>query len=108
MNIILMPQRRDDSLVWVKNGDSLSVNGEVADFSKVGEGDTLPSMAIHSDFFPGEVTRINGVLTITITMSIPENYSQEQAFPSPLINAPDGPLNLPKPLPPVAEEGGII
>ena len=99
MNIILMPQRRDDSLVWVKKGDTLSLNGQVADFSQVGEGDTLPYGAIHSDFFPGEVVRVDGVLTITITMAIPDNYSQEQAFPLPLVDVPDGPLDLPKPLP---------
>lgn len=99
MNIILMPQRRDDELVWVKQGDTLSVNGEVADFSQVQEGDTLPYGAIHSDFFPGEVVRVGGVLTITIIMAIPDNYSPEQAFPLPLVDVPDGLLDLPKPLP---------
>lgn len=99
MNIILSPQRRDDELIWVKKGDTLSLNGQVADFSQVGEGDTLPYGAIRSDFFPGDVSRIDGVLTITIIIAIPDNYSQEQAFPLPLVDVPDGLLDLPKPLP---------
>lgn len=99
MKIILSPQRRDDTLEVIKNGDVLTVNGEVFDLSPVGEGDTLPREAIDSIWFAGPVDRINGELVLTLMLPNPWNYSQEQAFPAPLENVPDGPVTLPGPLP---------
>jgi hypothetical protein len=99
MKIILVPQRRDDTLKVVKAGDVLTVNGEHFDFSPVGEGDTLPRGAIDSQWFAGDVERIDGELILTVLLPNPLNYSQEQAFPVPLHNVPDGRVFLPRPLP---------
>lgn len=98
MRIILDPQRRDDLLEVVKNGDILLVNGEPFDFSPIGEGDTLPATAIQSAWFSGDIDRINGELVVRLWLPNPWNYSQEQAFPVPLEAVPDGPVVLPAPL----------
>lgn len=98
MKIILSPQRRDDTLDVIKNGDILTVNGEDFDLSPIGEGDTLPWGAVNSLWFAGDIDRINGELVLTLLFPNPWNYSQEQAFPVPLENVPDGPVQFPLPL----------
>lgn len=98
MKIILSPQRRDDTLSIVKTGDMLVINDTAFDFSKVGEGDTLPRSAINSDWFAGPVERIDGELILTMILPNPVNYSREQAFPVPLINVPEGRVSLPQPM----------
>lgn len=99
MIINLSPQRRDDTLRAVRAGDSLAVNGEVFDFDKVAEGDTLPWAALGSGWFAGDVERIDGQLVVTLWLPNPWNYSPEQAFPVPLLNVPDGEVLFPRPLP---------
>ncbi|MGN8276749.1 hypothetical protein [Pseudomonas sp. SMN5] len=99
MKMFLSPQRRDDTLEIVKTGDVLSVNGESFDFSQMGEGDTLPASAISSQWFLDKVDRVGGELVFTILLPLPWNYSQEQAFPVPLDNIQDGPVEFPLPLP---------
>lgn len=98
MKIILSPQRRDDTLEVIKAGDTLEVNGEAFDFTPMGDGDTLPSQAIDSVWFAGDVERVNGELIVTLLLPNPWNYSREQAFPVPLINVQDGPVVFPGPL----------
>lgn len=99
MKIKLVPQRRDDLLEVVKNGKSLSINGEVFDLSPIHDGDTLPQSAIKSEWFAADVEMVFGELVVTLLLPNPVNYSQEQAFPVPLLNVADGPVALPKPLP---------
>ena len=108
MIICLSPQRRDDTLTVSKSGDVLVVNGETFDFSKVGEGDTLPLAAIKSMWFSGDVSRTDGELSLTLLFPNPWNYSPEQAFPVPLKEVPDGAIALPKPLPNNSEIRGVI
>lgn len=103
MIIKLSPQNRPNSAVYVKAGDTISVNGEVFDFSRIQDGDTLPKEAISSDWFGGGVERVGGELVITLTSPLPSNYSQEQAFPSPVIMHGDGEVPLPQPLPEILE-----
>lgn len=104
MNIILSPVRVDcESFTVVKYGKSLIVNGELYDFSQIKDGDTLPREAIAGDNFPSDVSMDNGVITLTLRLPLPWNYSQAQAFPEPLLNVPDGPVKLPDPLPPEPE-----
>lgn len=99
MLIKLSPQRRDETLQVIKAGDVLIVNGENFDFSPMGEGDALPALAISSSWFLDKVERIDGELALTLFLPLPWNYSQEQAFPLPLQNVPDGPVYFPQPLP---------
>ncbi|MHC8342523.1 hypothetical protein [Pseudomonas sp. RT6P73] len=99
MKIVLVPQRRDDTLEVMKAGDVLTVNGESFDFSLVGDGATLPRAAINSQWFAGDVDRIDGELILALWLPNPLNYSPQQAFPVPLENVPDGLVVFPPPLP---------
>lgn len=107
MNITLSPWMCDDELVVVKMGDVLTVNGEKFDFSPMVDGDTLPDGAVNSRWIVGQVDRIGSVLNLTLRIPLPANYSQEQAFPAPMLNVPDGVLVLPAPLPTPAAEPEI-
>lgn len=98
MRIKLSPQRRDDYLSVIKSGNVLTVNGEVFDFTQMGEGDTLPHTAIFSEWFCGDVDMENGELIVTLLLPNPWNYSPEQAFPVDLLHVPDGPVVFPQPL----------
>lgn len=101
MLIKFSPQRRDDSVVYEKRGECVVVNGEVFDFSRMGNGDTLPVQAITSQWFDGDVDKIEGVLHITLLLPNPANYSPEQAFPTPITVDTDGIIKQPEPLPTV-------
>ena len=104
MHIKLSPQRRDDQITVIKSGDTLSVNGEVFDFSVIPEGATLPANAVSSEFFSGPVERIDGVLHLTLTLPHGANPVEAVAFPANIINPPDGAIALPKNPEPVVEE----
>ena len=95
MHIILLPQRRDDTLTVSKQGDTLTVNGIAYDFSVIPDGATLPASAVDCEFITGNIERINGVLHISLILPHGPNPSQEVAFPAPIINPPDGVLELP-------------
>lgn len=98
MIIKLSPQRRDDTLILVKSGDILTINGEAFDFTALPEGGTLPAEAIASGWFVENVRRENGELLIHLLLPNPVNYSPAQAFPADLVNVPDGAVLLPGPL----------
>lgn len=99
MRIKLSPQRRDEALEVVKSGNLLVVNGQVFDFSPLGDGDTLPGSAITSQWFVGDVDRVGDEITLSLLLPLPANYSPEQAFPLDLVAVPDGPVVFPQPLP---------
>ena len=96
MQIKFNPQRRDDSLNVVKQGDTLIVNDTEYDFSTVPEGATLPADAIDSDLFSGDVERINGELVLTLTLPHGPNPSKAVAFPEQITVVADGKVELPQ------------
>ena len=96
MQIKFSPQRRDDALVVEKLNDILTVNGEVFDFSTIGEGDTLPADAILSEFFAGPVERIGGEIVLTLLLPHGPNPSAAVAFPDPITVNVNGPVELPQ------------
>jgi len=105
MQIILSPQNRDDRLTLERKGDVLTVNGEAFDFGPLPEGGTLPAAAIASAWFAGPVTRIGGVLHLTLILPHGHNAPEATRFPVP-VTAGDGPVALPAydtPTPEVAE-----
>ena len=107
MDINLYPVRLEETLSVIKNGSALTVNGEDFDFSRMVDGDTLPAGAIASKWFFESVDTVDGDLTLTLILPIPANFSQEQAFPEPLMSVPDGPVALPQSLPqPVVSQEG--
>ena len=95
MHITLIPQRRDDSLTVIKQGDTLTINGIAYDFSVIPDGATLPASAVDCEYITGNVERINGVLHISLILPHGPNPSQAVAFPAPIINPADGVLELP-------------
>lgn len=96
MRITFSPQRRNDALAVGKLGDAITINGEVFDFSVIPDGATLPAEAVDCEFITGAVERIAGALHLSILLPIGANPSPAAAFPAPLINPPDGPLELPQ------------
>lgn len=104
MKIILVPQRRDDTLQLIKQGSTLTINGEAFNFSNLEEGDILPLEAIACEWFAGPVEMIDGVIVVTLILPNPWNYSQAQAFPVPISVTKNGLIELPKPLPGAIKE----
>ena len=104
MHIKLNPQRRDDQLIVIKSGDTLTINSELFDLSVIPEGATLSADAISSQFFSGPVERIDGVLYLTLTLPHGVDPVEAVAFPADIINPPDGEIELPKNPEPVVEE----
>lgn len=96
MNITLNPQRRDDTLTVSKSGDTLTVNGITYDFSVIPDGATLHASAVDCEYITGDLERINGILHISLILPHGPNPSQDVAFPAPIINPPDGVLELPQ------------
>lgn len=96
MQIKFNPQRRDDVLTAVKQGDALVVNGVTYDFSPLPEGATLPAEAIDNDLFSGPVERIGGEIVLTLTLPHGPNPSNTVAFPQPINVTADGPVELPR------------
>jgi hypothetical protein len=78
-----------------RSGDTLTIDGESFDFSGVPDGATLPAEAIASDWFPGPVERIVGVLHLTLRLSHGANAPESTRFPAPITLTQDGPVELP-------------
>ena len=96
MKIIFSPIRFDTPLDLERNGDVLTINGEVFDFSAIPPGATLPRDAIASDWFAGDVERDDaGSLTIRLLLPHGANAPEETCFPAPLEVTVDGPVALP-------------
>ena len=96
MKITLSPTRSDAPLSISKQGDALTINGVTYDFSVIPDGATLPASAVDCEYITGNVERINGALHITLLLPHDPNPPQAVAFPEPLINPADGPLELPQ------------
>ena len=95
MIIKLSPVRMDETITASKQGDALTINGQVFDFSPLPDGATLPAEAIGSDHFVGPVERINGALHLTLRLPHGANPPQHVAFPEPIEVTQDGPVKLP-------------
>ena len=96
MRINLSPQRRDDALTVIKQGDVLIINGTEYDFTDLPDGGTLPADAVDSEFVIGSVNRVSGELELTLLLPHGANASEAARFPEPIIAPADGELELPK------------
>ena len=85
MKFVFTPQRRDESLHISVSGETVTMNGIDFDFSVIPEGATLPSDAISSEFFFGDVSRISGELEVGVLLPHGANPAKEIAFPEPVI-----------------------
>lgn len=107
MKINLSPSRRDDTLTVEKTGDRLRINGELFNFGPLPDGATIPAGITPCGWIVGPVSRINGEIELTLILPHGANPSKSVAFPSPIINPPDGDVAIPfdpAPKPPVIEE----
>ena len=96
MHITLTPQRRDDTLTVIKQGDALTINGTAYDFSQLPDGGTLPAEAVDCEFVIGSVDRVNGELELTLLLPHGVNASEAARFPQLIIDPADGKVELPK------------
>ncbi|PWJ78339.1 hypothetical protein C7441_1164 [Pseudaminobacter salicylatoxidans] len=87
--------RTPKSLTVSKVGDVLTINGEVFDFTDLPDGATIPKGMVPCEFIVGPVERIADVLQLTLLLPHGPNPSPAVAFPSDLIDPPDGPLAIP-------------
>jgi len=96
MKINLSPQRRDDTLTVIKQGDVLTINGAEYDFTDLPDGGTLPADAVDSEFVIGSVDRVNGEIELTLLLPHGPNASEAARFPQPIVDPADGEVELPK------------
>jgi hypothetical protein len=94
MQISFSPMRRDDTLTLSRRGDVLTLNGEAYDFSGLPEGATLPRDAVTCDWLAGDVTRIGGVIHLTLILPHGIDAPHETLFPASILAA-DGAIPLP-------------
>ncbi|PTX45645.1 hypothetical protein [Gemmobacter caeni] len=101
MIITLSPIRSDAALTLIRQGDTLILNGVAYDFGPLAEGATLPREAIACDWLASEVTRIDGVIHLTLLLPhgpIPWPAPPESrvvTHPEPILVTTDGPILLP-------------
>ncbi len=95
MKISLSPQRRDDGLVVVKDGDKLRINGDLFSFVSLPDGATVPAGEIPCNWIVGPVERIDGEIHLTLVLPHGPNPSPAVAYPVALGDPPDGALAIP-------------
>lgn len=95
MIISLIPQRRDDSLTLVKNGEILVINGRSYDLSVIPDGAILPRDAIDCDWLAADVERVGGDLRVSLFAPHGADATPAARNPRPIVNPPDGPVELP-------------
>ena len=95
MRINLTPQRRGDTLTLLREGDVLVINGTAFDFSQLEDGDLLPRDAVDCEFLASDIERIEGRVTLTLILPHGMNASEATRFPQPIIDPPDGDIEVP-------------
>lgn len=95
MIIKLSPVRSDSRISISVNGNTISINEEVFDFSPLQDGDTLPRAAIDSPWFADDVKRIDGVLQVELVFPHGAYADEAARFPVPITVIQDGPVQLP-------------
>jgi len=95
MHLTFAPVRSDTAFSVERQGDALVIDGEVFDFSSLGEGDLLPSGAISGSYFVGDVRRVSGQIHATLRLPHGANAPDETRFPAPVIVTQNGPVSLP-------------
>mgnify|MGYP003655324519 CR=1 FL=1 len=96
MRISFSPQRRDDALEIIKQGDLLTINGEAFDFTGLPDGATLPREAVDCEWLASDVVRVDGDVILTLILPHGPSPSPTVAFPEPLVDPADGTLTIPR------------
>ena len=101
MQISFSPFRSDAALTLSRQGDVLTIDGADLDFGPLPEGAVLPREAVNCDWLASEVTRIGGVIHLTLLLphgpipwpAPPEAHAV--THPEPIFVTTDGPILLP-------------
>lgn len=100
------PVRRDETLTGSTQGDALTMNGEVFDFTTLPDGATLPRDAVACEWLASNVERIGGEIHLTLILPHGADAPDETRFPQPVTMAGDGPVPVPLHSNPEIEEEG--
>lgn len=92
MQLILSPQRRDDTLEASVSGEVLTLNGTAFDLSAVTEGGTLNVPGC--DWIAGPVTRVGGDIIVELIVPHGPDAPPETRSPDPVAVA-TGAVDLP-------------
>jgi hypothetical protein len=65
------------------DSDVLTINGEAFDFSALEEGGKIEAVDVPSEYIISDVTRINGVVELTMVAPYLGEGTQEERFPTP-------------------------
>lgn len=95
MHIKLTPQRSNDTLSLARKGSALIINGQSFDFSPLPDGAVLPRDAVDCAYLASDVTRVGGILQLTLILPHGANAPRETLFPAAVDLASDGPAKLP-------------
>lgn len=95
MQISFAPQRADQPLTLARKGGALIINGTSYDFSPLPEGAVLPRAAVDCAWLASDVTRIGGILQLTLLLPHGANAPHETLFPAAVDLAVDGAAALP-------------
>lgn len=101
MQISFSPFRSDSALTLSRQGDVLTIDGADLDFGPLPEGAVLPREAVSCDWLASEVSRIGGVIHLTLLLPhgpIPWPAPPESrvvTHPEPILVTADGPILLP-------------
>lgn len=96
MHITFSPQRREGALSVIKDGDKVRINGELFSFISLPDGATIPAGEVPCEWIVGPVERLDGVTHLTLVLPHGPNPTPQQAFPQPIVNPPDGQLEVPQ------------
>jgi len=96
MKIKLTPQRRNDDIELIKQGDILFINGESFDFSLLVEGARLPFGSVNCEYIIGDVYRVNNEIELTLILPYNTTHSEQRKFPKEILIFKDGIVELPK------------
>lgn len=98
MQISFSPQRQDtgDHLTLSKEGEILTIDGEVFNFTDLPEGATIPAGVVPCKWITGPVERTGGRLCLTLLLPHGPNPPQAVAFPATIIVTEDGPIPVPQ------------
>lgn len=95
MHIMFSPQRSDHPLTLARQGGALIINGVAYDFTPLPEGAVLPRAAVDCALLVSDVTRVDGILQLTLMLPHGANAPDETLFPAALDLSVDGPATLP-------------
>ncbi len=95
MKITLVPIRMDLRLDASLKGESLILNGETVDLSRVTEAAPMDAADFGCDWITGEVRRVEGEIELSLILPHGADAPDETRFPKPVRRVKDGVIALP-------------